>query len=178
MENIKFETNDDRSELFIKLLAQDERALTRYVMALVPAVADAEDILQESKLVMWRQFGDFTEGTSFTAWARKIIFYRILSFRKVKAKEADRYVFSDAFYDVLDEDYKTNEKSREKQFVTLQACINKLQDPHKQMVMLRYHQGKSIEGLADSIGRTVAACYKTLSRIRMNLKRCVQKAGV
>lgn len=170
-------SEDERNEMFIKLLAENERKLTRYVMSVMPSTADAEDILQESKLVMWREFNNFEIGTSFQAWARKIIFYRILYFRRTKAKEAERYVFSEAFYEVLDEEYEKGEEKREKNFAVLQSCISSLQEPHRQMVMLRYHQGETIEGLADKIGRTVAACYKTLSRIRLNLKRCMQKAG-
>ena len=168
---------DERNELFIKLLAEHERKLTRYVMSVMPSIADAEDILQESKLVMWREFQNFEEGTNFNAWARKIIFYRMLYFKRTKAKEAERYVFSDAFYEVLDEEYSKGEEKREKNFAVLQKCIMKLQEPHQKMVMLRYHNGESIEGMADQIGRTVAACYKTLSRIRLNLKKCMQKAG-
>ena len=174
MEN---ETTEDRNELFIKLLAENERSLTRYVMALVPAIADAEDILQESKLAMWRSFADFQTGTNFKAWARKIIFHRILSYRNFKSKEANRYVFSDAFYEVLSEEFNKEEISHEKKFSQLQVCVEDLQDVHKQMILERYHEGKSIESLAESIGRTVAACYKTLSRIRLNLRRCLQKAG-
>lgn len=177
MKDTELNNEDDRNELFIKLLAEHERKLTRYVMSIMPSIADAEDILQESKLVMWREFSNFTEGTSFNAWARKIIFYRILYFRRTKAKEAERYVFSDAFYEVLDEEYEKGEEKREKNFAVLQKCINHLQEPHQKMVMLRYHQGESIEGLSDQIGRTVAACYKTLSRIRLNLRKCMQKAG-
>lgn len=174
-ENLK--TEDERNELFIRLLAEHERKLTRYVMSLMPAIADAEDILQESKLVMWREFCSFEEGTSFNAWARKIIFYRILNFRRSKAKESERYIFSDAFYEVLDEEYEKGEEKREKSFAVLQKCISGLQEPHRKMVMLRYNQGESIEGMADKIGRTVAACYKTLSRIRLSLRKCMQKSG-
>ena len=177
MRNEDLKTEDERNELFIRLLAENERKLTRYVMSVMPSIADAEDILQESKLVMWREFNKFEEGTSFVAWARKIIFYRILYFRRTKAKEAERYVFSDAFYEVLDEEYEKGEEKREKNFAVLQKCINRLQEPHQKMVMLRYNQGESIEGMADKIGRTVAACYKTLSRIRLSLRKCMQKAG-
>ena len=171
-----YDNSEDKNELFIKLLAENERALTRYVMALIPSIADAEDILQESKLTMWRSFGDFKEGTNFKAWARKIIFHRILSYRNFKSKEASRYVFSDAFYEVLSEEFNKGEVNHEQDFAKLQKCISGLQDVHRKMILERYHEGKSIEGLADSIGRTVAACYKTLSRIRLNLKRCIQKA--
>ena len=177
MEDLRFNSDEQRNELFIRLLAEHERKLARYVMALVPRIADAEDILQESKLVMWREFSKFEEGSNFNAWARKVIFYRILTYRKAKKKESDRYVFSDAFYEVLGEEFEMGEERREKQFKQLQKCIGHLQPDHKTMIMLRYHEGEPIEKMAESIGRTVAACYKTLSRIRLNLKKCLLKSG-
>ena len=177
MEDFKSDMNNERNELFIRLLAEYERKLTRYVMALVPRIADAEDILQESKLVMWREFPKFEEDSNFNAWARKVIFYRILNYRKVKKKDSERYVFSDAFFEVLGEEYESGEERREKQFKQLQKCIGNLQPEHKTMIMLRYYEGEPIEGMADTIGRTVAACYKTLSRIRLNLRKCLQKSG-
>ncbi|MCH2206177.1 MAG: sigma-70 family RNA polymerase sigma factor [Lentisphaerales bacterium] len=177
MEDFKKDMSNERNELFIRLLAEHERKLTRYVMALVPRISDAEDILQESKLVMWREFSQFAEGSNFNAWARKVIFYRILTYRKVKNKESERYIFSDAFYEVLGEEFDAGEERREKQFNQLQKCIGHLQPDHKTMIMLRYHEGEPIEKMAETIGRTVAACYKTLSRIRLNLKKCLLKSG-
>ena len=63
---------DDQTEAFIRLLAEHERRLAVYVTSLVGRPQDAQDILQEGKLVMWRHFERFEQGTNFGAWARKI----------------------------------------------------------------------------------------------------------
>ena len=56
---------DDRAELFIRLLAENERVLTAYVLTLLPHRPDAEDILQETKLALWRSFQQFPGGDEF-----------------------------------------------------------------------------------------------------------------
>lgn len=83
----------DRAEEFVFLLARHERLLGAYVMTMVPHPQDADDILQEAKVVMWRNFGKFELGTNFGAWARKVAFHQVLAYRK--RKHRDRLDFSE-----------------------------------------------------------------------------------
>lgn len=178
MSDSKENTGEDKSEQFITLLAEHERALTKYVLALIPKSIDAEDILQESKLVMWRHFEQYEVGTNFKAWARQIIFNRILAFRKKKGKETERYVFTDAFYETLNNDIIEHHDRREKEIKKLKVCISRLQGVHQNMIAMRYNESMSMETLADKIGRTVGATYRSLSRIRASLKKCIQTGEV
>ena len=70
-------SQDERTEEFLHLLNKHERTLSVYVTGLVQPLQDAQDILQDGKIVMWRNFGNFTEGTNFLAWARKILLHQI-----------------------------------------------------------------------------------------------------
>ena len=49
----------DPSTEFVTLLARHDRALSLYVYGLIPRQADADDILQQTKLIMWKCFQDF-----------------------------------------------------------------------------------------------------------------------
>src|SRR5262249_34859663 len=82
-----------RTELFIRLLGQSHRSLHLYVMSLVPNRNDAEDILQQTNLVLWREFHQFEPGTNFTAWACRVAFNQVLAWRK--RRQRDRLVFSE-----------------------------------------------------------------------------------
>ncbi len=46
--------------------------------------ADAEDILQLTKLQLWHIFDQFEQGTNFLAWARQVAFYQMLNFRRAE----------------------------------------------------------------------------------------------
>ena len=73
---------EDHGEAFLRCLAGHERWLAAYVYSLVASAADADDILQECKITLWKRFGTFTPGTNFRAWARTIALHQILNYRR------------------------------------------------------------------------------------------------
>jgi RNA polymerase sigma-70 factor (ECF subfamily) len=161
----------DRAESFVFLLARHERLISSYVLTLVPQVADAEDILQQTKVVMWRQFAQFTPGTNFLAWARKIAFHQILSHRRKRRR--DPLQFSDAFLSAVAEEHERATDTLVERERRLAACVDKLQPEHREILELRYGDGVGVEALATRVNRTVAAVYRVLSRIRAHLHACV-----
>jgi len=74
------------TEAYLRLLTQHDRWLATYVYSLVASAADAQDILQEVKVTMWKQFAKFEVGTNFRAWARKIATNQILNYRRAVQK--------------------------------------------------------------------------------------------
>src|SRR5262249_60170832 len=85
----------ERVDEFVRLLGQNQRRLFLYVMNLVPNWTDAEEIIQETNLVLWREFGRFQLGTNFTAWACKVALHQVLAWRKRQRR--DRLEVSPAF---------------------------------------------------------------------------------
>ena len=57
----------ERVDAFVRLLGQNQRRLFLYVMSMVPNWNDAEEIIQETNLVLWREFARFQPGTNFAA---------------------------------------------------------------------------------------------------------------
>ena len=92
----KDESNPDgpRTEEFIELLALHDPVISAYVMSLVPSNSDAQDILQETKLALWRTFEQFETGTNFAAWARRTALNRVLDYRRRKGRESQWLWFS------------------------------------------------------------------------------------
>src|SRR5271154_4226716 len=79
----------DVTEAYVRLLAQHERWLATYVYSLVASAADAQDILQEVKVTMWKHFAKFEPGTNFRAWARQIATNQILNYRRAAQKHSN-----------------------------------------------------------------------------------------
>ena len=71
-----------RGEEFMALYSGHQRRLYLYVMTLLPASVDAEDVLQETNLVLWRKFDQYLPGTNFFAWACQITRYEVLKYRE------------------------------------------------------------------------------------------------
>jgi len=162
----------DPTEVFLKLLSMYERDIRVYVIAMVGKVCDAEEILQDVRLAMWKNFDQFEQGTNFKAWARKIAYHRILTFRTNRSREARRAELSREFYDSINNAVEKVVEQGPHQEI-LSQCLQKLSTEHLQIIRLRYTDGKSVEEVSRSIKRTVTATYRVISRIRESLRKCV-----
>lgn len=166
-------TTPDPAEEFVFLLARHERMLRGYVLALVPHAQDADDILQEAKVRMWRAFAQFETGTNFGAWSRKVAFHQVLSYRKKRKR--DRLDFSDDFIQAVASEHDHSMEHLEQRERLLHGCLAKLPDEHRQLLHLRYTEGLSLETMSTRLERTVTALYRQLSRVRHVLHECVTK---
>ena len=71
-----------QTERFLRHFLSHQNRIYATILMLIPNNADAEDLFQETATVLWRKFGEFTEGTNFAAWAASIARYRVLNYRK------------------------------------------------------------------------------------------------
>ena len=55
--------SDEKIEQFVSLLTRYQQRVYLFILSLVPDRADAEDVLQETNLVLWQKFDDFTPGS-------------------------------------------------------------------------------------------------------------------
>ncbi|MEO0415535.1 MAG: sigma-70 family RNA polymerase sigma factor [Verrucomicrobiota bacterium] len=168
-------SDSQRTEAFIRLLSEHERNLSIYVTGMVGSIHDAQDILQEGKLVMWRHFDSFELGTNFLAWARKVLFYQVIAWRR-KAKKRPLLGLDEETVELLD---KTMENSmRERRWQDrdrlLTKCVESLPQKHRELIEARYRDKESIERLSHSFDKTEGAVYRLLSRVRRSLYDCVE----
>ena len=165
--------SEDPTEDFLKLLAEYEYSIKVYIITMIPRIYDAEDIMQDVRLTMWKKFESFEQGTNFKAWALKIAYFKIMDFRKRKGRENKKLMFTDEFYDAVDTASKKSSFDENGKRQDLQSCINKLQGPHREMIVMRYKNKLSVEEISEQMGRTVTATYRVISRIRASLKKCM-----
>lgn len=57
----------------------------------------------------------------------------------------------------------------------LENCLEKLPSPQRSLIHGYYYERSAIDGLAEKSGRTVAATYKMLQRVRHALEVCVER---
>lgn len=162
-----------RMDAFVRLLGQNQRRIVMYVMSLVPNWTDAEEIVQETNLVLWREFGQFELGTNFAAWACKVAFHQVLAWRK--KRQRDRLQFSPAFLEAVAAETSALSDVLEERSAALAGCIEKLPAAQRDLLRLRYSEGQGIEAIAERLDRTTEAVYRALSRIRHALHECVNQ---
>tara|TARA_R110002096_G_scaffold16106_32_gene55233 strand:+ start:7194 stop:7745 length:552 start_codon:yes stop_codon:yes gene_type:complete len=165
---------DDAVESYLKLLAKTESSLSAYVYSLVNRRADAEDILQECKLVMWKQFGKFQAGTNFLAWARKIALHQILNYRRFEKRRSNSIVNRE-FIEAIATEIERRSDDLESRTEALQSCLRKLPLVQRQAIVWRYFEDAEIAEIAEKSNRSEGATYRMLSRIRQNLSECIDR---
>lgn len=55
-------------ETFVQLLSRHEQSLRALVFTLLPEMQLADEVIQESCLVLWRKFAEFEPNSDFLAW--------------------------------------------------------------------------------------------------------------
>ena len=158
---------------FVELFTRHQRRLYLLILAQVPRPADAEEILQETNLVIWRKAAKFQPGTNFFAWAAQIAGYEVLKYRERKHRE--RRYFTDAFIERIAEEAQTGADALEERRKALAVCLGKLRPEDRELVQKRYAPGKNGKSVAETLGRPVNSVYQSLGRIRRVLLECINR---
>ena len=161
------------SSEFVQLFTKSQRKIFLSILAQVPHPVDAEEILQETNVVIWRKSGQFQLGTNFHAWACQIARYEILKFRERRRNR--RIVFSDEFVNYIADEAVIDADEWEQRRLALMDCLRKLKDRDRDLIRHRYGEGKSGKALANQFGRPVNSIYQSLGRIRRTLLECIQR---
>ena len=82
---------DESRRQFVRLLTQHQRRVYGYILTMVVNWNDADEILQETNLRLWEEFDRFEPGTDFAAWAIRVAYYQVLTWRK--KRDRSRLVF-------------------------------------------------------------------------------------
>lgn len=158
---------------FVGQLGRCQRRLYAFIYALVRHAADAEDILQECNLVLWRKAGEFQPGTDFMAWAGRIAQFQVLAFRKKQARAREH--FDDALLAQLADEAEQRLQQFDQRQQALLECLRQLRPEQRTLVARRYEPGGSVNEMARSSGRSSKAVSEALRRIREILMRCIER---
>jgi len=162
-----------RAERFVRLLATCQRRVFLYALGLVHNAADAEEILQETNLVLWRKFDQYEPGTDFASWACRIAYFEVLKFRERQARQ--QRLFTSEFIESLAVDSQESLDDLDARRDALAACLEKLRNNDRQLVLRRYQERATTRGVAEALGRSVQGTRKSLHRIRMTLLACIER---
>src|SRR4051812_21196741 len=153
------------------LMTRHQRQIFAYIYALVPNRYDAEDLLQETSLIICEKFNEFEDGTDFVAWACQIAYWRIRYSRQKFARS--KVVFDQDLVDAIAQTASEMAVEMDERHETLSGCLKKLPARDREMVLTRYEPGSGGEEAARRSGRSLEAAYKALMRIRKLLLDCV-----
>jgi RNA polymerase sigma-70 factor (ECF subfamily) len=160
---------------FLSLFLSSQRDLFGYVATMVPCVADAEDIVQQTALMLWEKFDTYDPSRPFTPWARG---YALNKTREwFKERQRWQALLEDGLAEELAQRRTEFLPELDSRLAHLEGCLSKLPKEQHSLVEGYYFHRKSVVALAAMSGRTTEATYKALQRIRTLLQECVQAAS-
>jgi RNA polymerase sigma-70 factor, ECF subfamily len=157
---------------FTRLFTLHQRPIYLYIRSLVANSADVDEIWQETNLVLWQRFADFQQGTNFLAWAQRIAHNKVLNYRTHRRPPVQ---FSDEFLDRLAASAEQASDRQETYLDAMNRCAEKLPSRDREIIQLRYGSRGTCQNVAETLGRSVHAIYKTLGRIRSQLLECMRR---
>lgn len=153
------------------LMTRHQRQIFSYIYTLVPNRCDAEDLLQETGLVICEKFNEFREDSDFVAWACQIAYWRIRYSRQKFVRS--KVLFDQEIVDVVAQTAANMSDELDDRHEALARCLQKLHPRDRDMLLARYEPGGGVEEAARRSGRSRQTAYKALSRLRKLLLDCV-----
>jgi RNA polymerase sigma-70 factor, ECF subfamily len=164
-----------QTEEFVRLFSEHQPDLFKFIFLLLPSRADAEDVLQDTSVILWRKFSEFQSGTDFFRWAAQVARNKVRDFRKQAARNRQRF-WDDALIESIAETRLSDHDSLMQQRDLLAKCVRALTPIDRELIRRCFAGSYSIKAVAERLGRPVNTVYKALNRIRKALMDCVDKA--
>lgn len=160
-------------ERIVGLIARHQAELHRYILSLLPDRMRAEDVLQETNLVLWRKAAEYDPAQPFLPWALTVALYQVKAARRDAGR--DRHVFDDSLVELLAGEHLEADSRESDLEGALERCLRELPDQHRRLILARYTPGASVQDLAEQRNQTPTALSLTLLRIRKTLEACIER---
>ena len=162
----------ESGEAFVQLLTAEQFRLLHYITMLLGDLDEAQNVLQETNLVLWRKSGDYQSDTNFSAWARKVAYWKVQSY--LRDRQRERHVFSEELMATLANRHTTSQQETETR-VALRDCMSKVSNNNLSLLRDRYANDLPIATLAGKLGKTESAIKVQLMRLRRALQNCIER---
>jgi RNA polymerase sigma-70 factor (ECF subfamily) len=157
---------------FIRLFLEAEKDLLRYVMVLIPNVADARDVVQEAAVALWDKIDQYDPEKPIAPWACRFALNEAKMFLRKKARQNR---LADEVVDLLEIERMENADRLDARKHYLRECLRTLPSKNAELVNDYYFNELSVEELGKRLERSIDAIYKTLQRVRQALHACIEK---
>ncbi len=147
----------------------------RYVLVLLPDWNAAQEVVQNTHVVAWRKASDFQSDTEehFYRWTKQIAFYETK--KHLAQKASGPCLLDPSLAELMSDEFSGIEGDLDARREALSTCIEKLPAKDEELLRLRYWGEDSVVALANQLGRTADAIYKSLQRVRQALLRCIER---
>lgn len=161
------------NEPFVHDLIAAQARLYAYILSLVLHRDAADEVLQNTNVVLCRKADEYDRIENFAAWACRVAHFEVLTHRKRLGR--DPLIFDGELLDVLSREAGPATEDVAARQRALADCLDELSTGRRELVLDRYRPGGSVKQLADKLSRPAASVSQTLYRIREALLVCIER---
>jgi RNA polymerase sigma-70 factor (ECF subfamily) len=164
------------AEEFVRVFSRSQYRILRFIHTLVPNLTEAEDILQETSVILWKKWPQFERNRDFVRWACGIA--RLEVFRMLRQKHRGALYLSEVVLNQVADLALADIQDAmriEAGETALAACLMELPEPDREILSLRYQFDKTVQQIADDLRRPKSTIHDQLAKIRTRLLRCVRR---
>lgn len=164
------------SDQFVDLVTPHQSQLLAYLRAILRDTQDAEDVLQQTYLELWRKFDQYDSTKSFFGWARQ--FARIQAIQFLRTSRRHKLRFSSEVIDLLADEMLADPRQSSQESArlrSLRTCMKKLADTDQNLLRQCYSGRHTFRQVAEMMGRSPQSLGNSLRRIRIALLVCIRR---
>lgn len=157
---------------YSRKLTSIQRSLYAYILSLLPNRSDAEDILQETNLILCKKAKEYNPDGHFQGWAFRIARYQIMA-HMTKYRRSKIHFSNELAEAMAEEDFDSTSLNVTQK--ALQLCYDLLPKHMQSIARLRFKEEKTLKDISSLVNRPIGSVSATLHRIRRNLLNCVHQ---
>jgi RNA polymerase sigma-70 factor, ECF subfamily len=161
----------EKQDEFVQLLSRHSQRIYEFILTLVTRQSDAEEIFQNTSLVLWKKFDSYDHSGNFRGWACRIAYLEVLELRR---KGRRLQTFSEEALELLANNALAHSDDLSRRRTALEDCLEKLMPHDREMVEQRYYQRRAPKEIAVIKSCSVYSVYRALARVHTALLHCVQ----
>jgi RNA polymerase sigma-70 factor, ECF subfamily len=163
--------DEARQDEFVRLTSIHSQRVYQFILMLGIRGADADEVFQDTCLVLWNKFDSYESTGNFYAWACKIAYLKILERRRANRR---LHLFSADVLGVLADKAMTHADELEVRREALNECLERLNEKDRELIEQRYYFRSTPKEIATKESRSVYSIYRALCRIHNKLFECVE----
>ncbi len=169
-------------EAFGELIQRYEMRLLRYIKRISSfSKEDAEDILQEVFIKVYKNLNDFDENLKFSSWIYRITHNEVITnFRKLSSRpKIFDLELNDEVLENIKSDFDT-EKNVDLSLLkgNLDNIFSKMDPKYREVLILKFFEFKDYNEISDIIKKPIGTVGTFINRAKKQFKEIVLKLNI
>lgn len=162
-------------EQFVERFVRSQDRIYAYVGMLLPNRTDAEEVFQQTSLVLWKKWQQFDATRDFVTWACGIAHNEVRNFLRKHTRDTGRVCLSEEVLATVADARLEMQDVLDARRQALLLCLDRLEQGSRALLERCYAGKDTIKTIAAGLGQSPNMLYMTLKRLRRALFDCINR---